>query len=107
MTLPWKPISDAPKDGSFIVATGYNWGDPESDRHYVTARWRDFGKQKHESHDRFGWSQESTHHKLKHPTLLFLRYLTHFILPEEAGQYCVEGGQIISEMSSPEESSDG
>lgn len=35
----WQPIETAPKDGTFILVTGFNYGAPEKGRHYAVAAW--------------------------------------------------------------------
>lgn len=35
----WQPIATAPKDGSWVLARGHNWGDRSRGRHMLTAYW--------------------------------------------------------------------
>ncbi len=35
----WMPIESAPKDGSGVLATGWNHGKPDTERHYAVAFW--------------------------------------------------------------------
>lgn len=35
----WQPIETAPKDGTFFIATGFNYGKSSDPRHYCMALW--------------------------------------------------------------------
>lgn len=37
--MDWKPISEAPKDGRPLWVRGWDWGKPDTSRHYGWAFW--------------------------------------------------------------------
>lgn len=41
--IDWQSIETAPKDGTQILATGHNYGNPEMSRHYAVVQWTERG----------------------------------------------------------------
>ena len=61
----WQPIETAPKDGTRVIVTGWNFGVVGSDRHIATAVWLE---------DRQEWSEVE-----EEGDLSTLAYLTHWM----------------------------
>lgn len=69
----WRPIETAPKDGTIILVTGWNYGKPGTERHYAIASYA--GGVWAEGSD---WVEDSEWNK---PGVL--KYLTHWMpLPQ-------------------------
>lgn len=65
MAREWKPIGEAPRDGSPVFVRGYNYGDPNKGQHFYWCRWSD----KYDEWTKLGVEDNAT----------LLKHLTHYL----------------------------